>query len=219
MALNKTLNATCDLDVYLFCRMPADTLEVEIKVKTKWGKYSMFQDTYTHTEKYCAWDRANRRSSVQTRRRRTPHREVRSSHEDNTTLETGVAVGQGLRYPPQVFTDPEFAATVPQTEEEEVSNNKFIGKYCDTYTKCGETYCWCNSSDWEEGLLDIENPNTNANPSLEKTPSPETSRKPPAGWVEHRRRTVQAMEENKRNIVIENAKSIPQEEFNSKNGM
>ena len=64
MALNKTLNATCDLDGYLFCRMPEDTLEVEIKVKIKWGKYSMFQDTYTHTEKYCAWDRANRRSSV-----------------------------------------------------------------------------------------------------------------------------------------------------------
>ena len=37
MALNKTLNATCDLDGYLFCRMPTDALEVGIKVKTKWG--------------------------------------------------------------------------------------------------------------------------------------------------------------------------------------
>ena len=35
MALNKTLNATCDLDGYLVCRMPAEALEVEIKVKTK----------------------------------------------------------------------------------------------------------------------------------------------------------------------------------------
>ena len=110
-----------------------------------------------------------------------------------------------------MFTDPEFAATVPQKEEEEgeVSNNKFIGKYCDTCAKCGETYCWCNSLDWEEGLLDVENPNANTNPSLEKTPSPKNSTKPPAGWVKHRRRTVQAMEENKRNTVIENAKSIP----------
>ena len=64
MALNKTLSATCDLDGYLFCRMPADTLEVEIKVKTKWGKYSMFQDTYTHTEKCYTWDRANRRNRM-----------------------------------------------------------------------------------------------------------------------------------------------------------
>ena len=198
--------------------MPADTLKVEIKVKTKWGKYSMFQDTYTHTEKYCTLDKADRRSYVQTRMRRTPHREVKSSHDDNTS-ETDVPVGQGFRYPPQVFTDPEFAATVPQMEEEEeeVGNNKFIGNYCDTCAKCGETRCWCNSSGWEEGLLDVENPNTN--PTLEKTPSPENSRKPHAGWVEHRRRTVQAVKENKRNIIIENAKSISQEAFNSNNSM
>ena len=73
MALNiKTLNAACNLDWYLFCRMPEDTLEVEIKVKTKWGKHTMFQDTYTQTEKFCSWDRVDRRSSVHTRRRRTP---------------------------------------------------------------------------------------------------------------------------------------------------
>ena len=124
-----------------------------------------------------------------------------------------------------MFTDPEFAATVPQMEEEEeeqeeeVSNNKFIGNYCDTCTKCGETYCWCKSSDWEEGLLDVDNPNTNTNPTLEKTPSPKNSRKGPAGWVEHRRRAVQATEENIGNIVMENAKSIPQEEFNNNNSM
>ena len=77
MVLNKTLNVTCNLDRYLFCRMPADALEVEINVKTKWGKFSMFQDTYTRTEKYHAWDRADRKNSVRTRRRRTPHRDVR----------------------------------------------------------------------------------------------------------------------------------------------
>ena len=133
--------------------------------------------------------------------------------------ETDVLVGQGLRYSPQVFTDPEFAATVPQMEEEEeeVSNNKFIGKYCDTCAKYGETYCWCNSSDWEEGLLDVDNPNANTNPSLEKTPSPKNNRKPPAGWVEHRCRTVQAAKENRQNIEIENARSVSQEEFNNGN--
>ena len=221
IALNKTLNATCNLHGYLFCRMPADTLEVEIKVKTKWGKYSMFQDTYTCTEKYCIWDRADRRRSMQTRRRRTPHREVRSSHDDNTMSETDVPVGQALRYLPQVFTDPGFAATVPQTEEEEeeVSNNvdeeRQTGNGHDACATCGETYCWCNSSDWG-GLLDIENSNTN--PTLEKTPSP-TARKPPAGWVEHRRRTVHATKENRRNIQIENSRSNLQEEFNSNNSM
>ena len=133
MALNKSLSATCNLDEYLFCRMPAEALEVEIKVKTKWGKFSMFQDTHTRTEKYCALEKADRRSNVRTRKRRTPHRETRSIHaEDNTTSETDVPVGQGFRYPPKVLTDPPYAVDVPHMEEkeEQAGNNKFIGRYC-----------------------------------------------------------------------------------------
>ena len=138
------------------------------------------------------------------RRRRTPCREVvGSSHDINTTSETDIPVGEDLGYPPQHFTDPEFAAEVPHMEEE-VRNNldkdRQTGNCHDVCPTCGETYCWCNSSDWGEGLLDIENPNTN--PTLEKTPSPESVRKLPAGWVEHRRRTVRAVQENKRNILI-----------------
>ena len=33
----QTLHATCDFEGYLFCNMPADTLEVEVKIKMKWG--------------------------------------------------------------------------------------------------------------------------------------------------------------------------------------
>ena len=167
----------------------------------------MFQDTYTDTEKYHSLDRADRRSSVCTRRRRTHQREVIISSHHNTTSETDVPVGQGLGYPPQVFTDPEFAANVPHTEEEEVNNDKFIGNFCETCDKCGKTRCWCNSSNLGEELVDVDNPN--ANPTSEnKTPSPETVRKPPSEWAEYRRRTVNAMQENNRNILIENSKSI-----------
>ena len=78
----------------------------------------------------------------------------------------------------------------PKQEEEEEgvskSNNNFLGKHCEYCTKCGETYCWYNSSDWEEGLLDVEKSNT-ANPSVQKTPFP-TVRRPPAGWAEQRHR-------------------------------
>ena len=68
--------------------------------------------------------------------------------------------------------------------------------------------------DWEEGLLNVEKPNANTNPSLEKTPSP-TVRKPPAGWVEHRHRTIQATKESRQNMERENARSISWEEFNN----
>ena len=133
-------------DGYLFCRMPGDTLEVEIKVKTKWGKYTMFQDTYTHSEKYCSWDREDRRSSVCTREEENTPKGSNVSSQDNTTSETNIPVGEGFGYPPQVFTDAEFAAEVPHTEEEEeVNNDKFIGNYCEICDKCGETRCWCNT--------------------------------------------------------------------------
>ena len=63
--------------------------------------------------------------------------------EDNTP-KTDVIVGQGLRYPPQVFTDPRYAAMVPHMEEEEEEQpgkSKFLGRYCEFCDKCGETYC------------------------------------------------------------------------------
>ena len=216
MALNKSLNATCNLDGYLFCGMPAEALEVEIKVKTKWGKFSMLQDTHIRTEEYHAWEKADRRSNVRTRKRRTPCREMRSIHaEDNTTSETDVPVGQGFKYPPQAFTDPKYAAVVPHTgeEEEQSGNNKFLGRHCKFCNKCGETYCWCNSSDWEEGLLNVEKPNSNL--SVEKTPSP-TIRKPPVGWSEQRWRVVMAARENRKNMEIEQARPPSlEEEFNT----
>ena len=119
MVLNKSLYATCDLDGYLFCKMPAEALEVKVKVKTKWGKFSMLQDIHTRTEKYHAWEKADRRSNVRTRKRKAPHRKVTNVQTEDNTSETDVPVGQGFRYPPQVFTDPKYAATVPHMEEEE----------------------------------------------------------------------------------------------------
>ena len=214
MALNKTISAVCALDGYLFCRMPEDTLEVEVKIKTKWGIHNV-PGHITWREKYHSWDRADRRSNMCTKRRkRTPRREV-SSHNN---FRDQCSSGTRFRLLTQVFTDTEFAVNVPHMEEEEVNNDTFIGNYCETCVKCGETQCWCSSSNWGEELIDVENPNTN--PTLEnKMPSPETFRKTPAGRAEYRRRTVKATQENNRNILIENSKSISQEEFNNNNSM
>ena len=114
MASNKSLNAACDLDGYLFCKMPAGALEVEVKVKTTWGKFSMVQDIHTRTEKYHAWEKADGRNNIKTRKRKAPCKVTNMQTKDNTS-KTDVPAGQGFGYPPQVFTDPTYAAAMPHT--------------------------------------------------------------------------------------------------------
>ena len=55
MAFLKSLNATCNLNKYLFYKMPKGILEVEIKVKTTWGKFTMILNTHTRMEKFLTW--------------------------------------------------------------------------------------------------------------------------------------------------------------------
>ena len=185
MALNKVLNATYDLNGYLYCWMPDNAMEVEVKIKTTWGKYTLIQDENSRTEKYCSWDRADRRSKIHTKRRRATRKEVES--ESNNSSETDILMGEGYGYPPQVFTYPELATNIPQTEEDRVD---FIGEYCD---KCigKHDMCWCNSSDWDEDLIDIENPTNNTNLNLEsEKPSQTSFRECPPGWSESRRKAI-----------------------------
>ena len=99
------------------------------------------------------------------------------SSNDNTNInsETDVLVGEGLGYPPQVVIDPEYATNISHTEEElhNVEENRlnFIAEYCE---KCVGTHnrCWCNSSNWDERLVDPDN----ADPNLE------SKRPPPTGF-------------------------------------
>ena len=159
--------------------MPGGALEVKLKIKTTWGKFTMAHDTHTKREKYCMWEKAQR-SHIRSRKRRAPHKTTNKQTEDNAS-QTDITTGQGFRYPPQIFTNPTNAATTAHTESEgEVKQSrKFLGKYCKFCGRCNETHCWCNSCNWKEELINIDKPNSN--PSIEKIPSP-TVRKPPIGW-------------------------------------
>ena len=145
MASNKSLNVACSLEGYLLCKMPTGALGVEVKVKTTWGKFSMVQDIHTRTEKYHAWDKADSRSTIKTRKRKASHKLTTMQTKDNTS-ETDVPTGQGFRYLPQVFMDPTYAVMIPQMEEEAkaVQERKFLGKYCELCDRCGKSNCWCN---------------------------------------------------------------------------
>ena len=67
------------------------------------------------------------------------------------------------------------AVTHTDAEGEVTHKTNFLGKYCEYCDRCGETHCWCFTSNWEDGL-DANIPNS----SVEIVPSP-TARKLPAG--------------------------------------
>ena len=74
MEMNKALNMSCNFNGYLVCQIPDNTVEVELKIKTTRGKYTLLKDAYTRTEKYYPWDRAEKRAQIHTRRRKHPKR-------------------------------------------------------------------------------------------------------------------------------------------------
>ena len=123
---NTALNIACNFSGYLMCQMPADTVEMELKIKTTRGKYTLHKDTCTRTERYCPWDRADKRSKIHTRRR-TTRREVES--EITSDSETDIPTGKGFVYPPEIYTYPEFSKTITLTDTDnddvEITNPRF----------------------------------------------------------------------------------------------
>ena len=100
-----------------------------------------------------------------------------------------------------MFTNPNYAATLPQTDMEcsdlEVMQNNFIGEYCE---KCIKRHnrCWCDKSDWEVDLMEVELPKDPTNQNINKTNNAEqlnsltlvSIRQPPPGWSEYRRGVI-----------------------------
>ena len=152
MAFLKLLNAACNLNEYLFCKMPKGTLEVEVKVKTTCEKFTMVQNTHTRMEKYHTWGKAQR-SHIKSKKGRTACKAA-SVHTENNPSETDIPTGQEFGYPPQIFTDCTYTAAMTHTDlEGEIKHGtNFLGRYCEYCDRCRETCCWCFSSNWEEGL-------------------------------------------------------------------
>ena len=182
--------------------MPVGALEVQIKVKTTGRKFTMVQDTHIRMEKYCMWKK-DQKCHIRSRKRKAPHKMTNVQTEDNVS-ETDVPTGQGLGYPPQIFTNPTYTVAMTHTESEgEVEwERKFWGRYCEFCERCGKTHCWCNSSNWEEGLINVDNPNFN--PSIGRIPPP-TVGKPPVGWSTFRHRIIREAEQARPPSLAEEA--------------
>ena len=81
-----------------------------------------------------------------------------------------------------------------KSEGEVEQKRKVLGRYSEFCDRCNETHCLCNSSDWEEGLTNVDDPSSN--PSIEKIPSP-TVRKPPVGWSTIRHMVIREAEQSR----------------------
>ena len=68
---NKALNIGCNFNGYMVCEIPKDTIEVDLKIKTLWGKYTLNKTRYCRMERYHPWDRRDRKAHISHRRRRT----------------------------------------------------------------------------------------------------------------------------------------------------
>ena len=83
---------------------------------------------------------------------------------DNTSSsETDIPNCEGFGYASKVYTDPKYAAILSPTETKcsasEAAQKNFIEEYCEKCIKKHER-SWCNGSDWDADLMDIEPPNS-----------------------------------------------------------
>ena len=151
------MNVSCDFNGYLVFQILKNTIKVELKIKTTRGKYTLNKDPYTRTGRYSPWDRADRRAQIHTKKRKIDRREMVNidTPVDSSNPETNIQDGEGFAYAPKIFTNPNYALTLGN--ELEVINKNFIGEYCEG---CATRYnrCWCDKSDWDEDLIEVETP-------------------------------------------------------------
>ena len=123
--------------------LPKNIIEVVLKDKTKWGKHTLIEDQHSRTEKFCQWDRADRRVKINKRRKRMPQHTQDSNHDDtkgdsveSTDLGMYIPTGKGLGYPPLIFTDPEVAADLTNSDtRDSVTEGPQILNYVANYCK------------------------------------------------------------------------------------
>ena len=84
--MTKQLNASCSFhNGLLVCELTGDVVEVVLKVKTRWGKHTLIKDKYNRTEKFHAWERADRRVRINARRKGMP-RDTQDPNSNDTKV-------------------------------------------------------------------------------------------------------------------------------------
>ena len=162
-----------DFQGFLVCQIPKDTVKVELKIKTKWGKFTLHTDEFTRTEKYRAWKKVNC-CRIHSRRRQPNPDRTGESHL-NVSTESGTFINSGHRmgYPPKIFVDSDSDDDIPPHIED----------YCRTcLTKWVK--CSCKPmSDWSVELIDITQLDL-PNPDNNKDRDDEQDQALPSDWTD-----------------------------------
>ena len=152
----------------------------------------MIKDTHTRMEKYHTWEKAQR-SHIRSRKRRASHKDDKQAERRQCFWRQIYlqVKGSGIHHKSSPTPHMQQQQPTLNSEGEVKQERKFLGKYCKFCARCNETHFWCNSSNWEEELININDPNSN--PSIEKIPSP-TVRKSPVVWFMFRCRVIREAE-------------------------
>ena len=107
------ISIACDFQWFLVCQIPKDVIEVELKIKTKWGKFTLHTDQHTRTEKYRPWKKVSH-CRIHSRRKQPCHERTGKPHL-NCSMDSGTFInsGQGMGYFPKTFTGSDMDKDIP----------------------------------------------------------------------------------------------------------
>ena len=140
------LYVSLDFQGFLVCQVPKDAIEVMLKIKTKWGKFTLHTDQFTRTEKYRVWKKVNCHKIHF--RRRQPYNISDSHLNVSTDSGTFINSSQGMGFPPKVFIDSDSDQDIPP-------HIPILEDYCRACLT-EKVKCSCNPvSDWSAEPLDV----------------------------------------------------------------
>ena len=176
MSQPQPLSVNLDFQGFLVGQIPKDAVKVELKIKTKWGKFILHTDQYNRTEKYRAWKKVICHR-IHSKRRQPSHDRTGESHLNaSTDPGTFISSDQGMGYPPKIFvgsdTDEDIPPHIPD-----------IADCCRTCLT-RKVKCSCRPmSDWSAELIYITQPDP-PNPDNNNDRDDKQDQALPSDWTD-----------------------------------
>ena len=90
--MSRHLNTNSDFTSRLFvCNILRDTIQVVLKIKTKWGKHMLSEDCQRRTEKYRPWEKCTQYVKIGPMKRVEPI-SLRKVHDSGSSSDSGAWV-------------------------------------------------------------------------------------------------------------------------------